>query len=125
MSLLNHNFMRLCEKERVICSFKSCEERKSFEKEIARNSALLKEFFEDFVPEILSVARKDNVEAIIFNEQLRSIESLISPSNYVKKLKSNPHVQKYQVMMDAVDALYIPYGFQDGSRRQGSESPGA
>ncbi|MCW7548157.1 hypothetical protein OO184_09460 [Photorhabdus sp. APURE] len=107
MSLLNHHFMQLCEKERTMCSFKSCAERESFEKEIARNSALLKEFFEDFVPEVLSIARKDNVEAIIFNEQLRSIECLISPSNYVKKLKSNSHVQKYQAMMDAVDALYI------------------
>ncbi|QXF32277.1 hypothetical protein CE143_03140 [Photorhabdus luminescens] len=107
MSLLNHHFMRLCEKERMMCSFKSCEERELFEEKIARNSALLKEFFEDFVPEVLSVARKDNAEAIIFNEHLRSIESLISPSSYVKKLKSNPHVKKYQAMMEAVDALYI------------------
>ncbi|WP_214085742.1 hypothetical protein [Photorhabdus heterorhabditis] len=107
MSLLNHQFMQLCEKERSMCSFRSSEERKSFEKKIARNSVLLEEFFEDFVPKVLSYARKGDIDAIAFNEQLRSIESMISPSSYIRKLKSNPHVQKYQTMMDAVDALYI------------------
>ncbi|KAA1195336.1 hypothetical protein [Photorhabdus heterorhabditis] len=111
MSLLNHQFMQLCEKERSMCSFRSSEERKSFEKKIARNSVLLEEFFEDFVPKVLSYARKGDIDAIAFNEQLRSIESMILPSSYIRKLKLNPHVQKYQTMMDAIDALYIDISF--------------
>lgn len=107
MSLLNYRFMKLCQQRSYESGFKSEQERKVFEQDIIESGEILSEFFDDFIPETLQLAREGNYDAIAFNEALRNIKSINAPRDYIERLKTNPLVKNDSYIGSMLDRLYI------------------
>lgn len=107
MSLLNYKLMEYCKERSSNCSFSNEKARQDFEGNIEQSAEMLDEFFDEFVPAILEQSRQGNLDAIKLNEKLRSINSIIDPDDYIKKIKENSLVSKDKYICKIIDQLYI------------------
>jgi hypothetical protein len=107
MSLLNQRFKSECHKRSLEVGFTSDVDRLKFEADVEQSGNILDEFFNEMIPEILKQAREGNEDAILFNEELRGIDSVRDPKVYVERLGKTEIAKNDRFIQMAIDKLYI------------------
>jgi len=109
MSLLNHKLMAFCMnfiKER---SFIDDGKRKQFEAHIKKQARSIDDYFKtEFKVRRLNEAR-DNKDptAVKLNEAFRSIDCVLDPKSYIRKLLELPEAHEDDYLRSIIHALYI------------------
>lgn len=109
LSLLNHRLMQFCLERAEIRSFATAQEREDFTACITANAGDIDDFFNGaYRRKILASARQGNLDAIEFNEVLRSPESITAPEKYVRKLLACPIVQESGYYQSVIKTFFLP-----------------
>lgn len=114
LSLLNHKLMQFCLQQARSRCFSDQVERERFTAKVAADAVDIDEFFTGaFRNKILKSAREGDRDAMIFNEMLRSPESITAPEKYLRKLQSSPLVKASSYYQDVINAFYLPKAITD------------
>lgn len=114
LSLLNHRLMQFCLQQAESRCFTSEQEREQFTARVAADAADIDDFFKGaFRSKILKSAREGDRDAMMFNEMLRSSESITAPEKYLRKLLSSPLVKASVYYQDVINAFYLPQALTD------------
>lgn len=109
LSLLNHRLMQFCLQQAEGRCFANQEERELFTAKVAADAVDIDNFFTGaFRNKILKNAREGDRDAMMFNEMLRSPESIMAPEKYLRKLQSSPLVKASSYYQDVINAFYLP-----------------
>ncbi|GGK80499.1 hypothetical protein [Amphritea balenae] len=109
MSLLNHELMAFCMDFIKQRSFEGDEKREQFEAHIRKQARSIDDYFKnDFKTRRLNDARTAaDLTAVDLNEAFRSIDCVVDPKAYVKRLLDLPEVQEDNYLRSIINALYI------------------
>jgi hypothetical protein len=109
LSLLNHRLMRFCLQQAEGRCFVDPQEREQFTAKVASDAVDIEDFFSGaFRNKILKNAREGDRDAMMFNEMLRSPDSITAPEKYLRKLLSSPLVKASSYYRDVINGFYLP-----------------
>jgi hypothetical protein len=114
LSLLNHRLMQFCLARADTRCFATTEDRESFTSRVASDAGDIDDFFVGaFRRKILASAREGNLDAIAFNEILRSQLSITAPEKYMQKLLSSRVVQESAYYQRVIKSFFLPREITD------------